>query len=330
MVTKEQRVHKPSVATITKESRFHQALGLHLRRKSILLVNTFLNHRSVFKTIGWFNRRWRFLETLFVAYPASDDYTRAYVSPKQRDCMRWHPWLVGLIWQNGTWGLVFIITSTETDFLDPQNKDNLKTLVDDMSNIQQLVGASQKTFAGILPGVLFSKRLIRTTVETDVTVQAVIKAEQCVREAEGYPDDVPLILLGGFGFVGRRLMAKLKEREIYCIDVANDENTRSIWPNHISGKKAIVINVTRKAALSEYIDLFWKELIVLNEVYPEPGKQEIERLTLIGSPVYHLVGVTGKAFPPFPKAYAGAVPCCAGHMSDDLAVIIKKLNEDTP
>jgi hypothetical protein len=79
MVTKEQRVHKSSVATITKESRFHQALGLHLRRKCILLVNTFLNHRSVFKTIGWFNRRWRFLETLFVAYPASDDYTRAYV-----------------------------------------------------------------------------------------------------------------------------------------------------------------------------------------------------------------------------------------------------------
>lgn len=308
----------------TKESVFYTLKG-HLRKISILLLNLLLNREIVFRVIGWINERYHCIGSIFVAYPASEDYANAYVYHRHRSLMQWQPWPVGVLWQNSKWGLVFVISSTEGDFLNPANRDNLETLVRHTERIQHLIGAPQKTFAGILPGVLFSKRLIRDAVETDVTVEAIVKAEQRVREIEGHSNDTPIIILGGLGFVGRRLIAKLKGRDIYCVDVANGGD-RNNWPQHLIGKNAILVNVTRKTALSQYTDLFWPELVLLNEVYPEPSKYELTKLTTIGCSAYHLVGIKGKSFPPFPRAYAGGIPCCAGQKSQQLEVIIKKLN----
>jgi hypothetical protein len=81
----------------------------------------------------------------------------------------------------------------------------------------------------------------------------------------------------------------------------------------------------KEDVLSRYLDLFWPELILLNEVYPEPSREEIETLKKIGSPAYHVVGVVAKSYPSFPKAYEGGIPCCGAWSSKDIEAIIKRL-----
>ena len=300
-----------------------RSLTAHARRIAILMLNMLLNRPLVFQALGWLNRRKVFVDTVFVAYPASEAYALSYVYPRHLHLMRWRPWLAGLLWQNGKWGLMFVIASTEADFRDSENKENLRQLVNEMEQIRQRVGAAQKTFAGILPGVLFATRLVRETPEIDVTVEAVVQAEAQVRSAESYDDRTPVILLGGHGFVGRRLATRMAGREIYRVDVAAQQDAG--WPEHLQGRKAIIINVTRNAVLSEYIGRFWSELVLLNEVYPEPSAAEVAALAAVGSRAYHVVGVTGQAYPAFPKAYAGGIPCCAGRMDKDLTAVIRQL-----
>lgn len=64
-------------------------------------------------------------------------------------------------------------------------------------------------------------------------------------------------------------------------------------------------------ALLEYARDRWQGAIVQNEVYPEPSAAEIAELEARGAHCYHIVGVEGRAWPPFPRAYRGGIPCCA-------------------
>lgn len=290
----------------------------------ILILNFVFNRNLIFKIIGGVNRRYNFLSSIFVAYPASEEYALAYVYASHRHLMRWSPWPVGIYRQDGKWGLMFVISSTERDFYPSENAQHLRHLVERTEHIRQLTGAMQKTFAGVLPGVLFAKRIIREAVEADVTVEAVVRAEQLARETVGYDEDSPVILLGGKGFIGRRLQARLKNRASYCVDTADEDGGE--WPSDLKGEKAIVINISRKGSLMEYLEDWWPELVLLNEVYPEPSSAVVSRLTEIGSRAYHVVGVRALSIPPFPKAYAGGIPCCAARMSDEMRVIIKPMN----
>ena len=259
-------------ATRQKKLRSHYGrLAGHFRKVSILAMNFVFNRKYVFKFIGFINRYLKFIGSVFVAYPASEEYARAYVYPRQRHLMRWSPWPVGIFLQNGKWGIMFVISSTEKDFTKPEHEDNLRKLVERTELIRELVCAPQKTFAGILPGVLYAKRIIHETVETHVTIEAIIKAESKVKQDERYDSNVPLIVLGGMGFIGRKLIGKLKGREVFCVDVKTKAECRTTWPHHLAGRKAVLINVTKKAALSDYLKLFWPELILINEVYPEPN-----------------------------------------------------------
>jgi len=183
--------------------------------------------------------------------------------------------------------------------------------------------AKQKTFAGILPGVMYMKRLIRESPEADVTVEAVLQAERELKLVINYPENIPLIILGGNGFIGRRLIKKLDGREVYCVDVGENNNN---WPDHLYGRKVILINLTRKAVLTNYLHLFWSNLVLLNEVYPEPKQNDLQELTNKGSVAYHVVGLKAESYPSFPRAYRGGIPCCAGYHAKKMEVIVKKLN----
>ncbi len=303
----------------------------HIRRIGLLILNFFFNYDWVFAVVGKFNHWFSFLNSVFVAYPATEKYALAYVYRRHWRKMQWLPRPVGIFKQDGKWGLMTVISSTEKDFCSIENVENLKVLVERTERIRQLLNAKQKTFAGILPGVFFTKRLIRETIEADVTVEVVMRAEEKVREIEKYPKEIPLIILGGKGFIGRRLIKRLSKtkRDIYCIDVNNSGANANFkdWPNNIRQKKAaILINLTRKAVLSYYVNLFWPGLVLLNEVYPEPTEKELEILNKIGSSAYHIVGVKAKSFPSFPKIYKGGIPCCAAWSSGNIDVIIKKIN----
>lgn len=309
-----------------KRVGFGKWLNGHIRKITLLLLNFVFNHEVVFSVIGWFNKKLNLITTVFVAYPATEEYALAYVYPRHRHIMRWSPWPAGIFRQNGKWGLMTVISSTEKDFTNPDNIENLRAFVARTEKIRSLIGASQKTFAGVLPGIMYAKRIISEAIEADVTVEVLLKAEAEVKRAEKYPEDVPIIVLGGEGFIGSRLVDKLAGREVYSIDLnGSGSSDPASWPNHLRGQKAVLVNITRKAALCDYLDFFWPELVLLNEVYPEPGKREIEKLRQIGSPAYHVVGVIAKSYPSFPKAYAGGIPCCAAWNSEDSEAIIRKL-----
>lgn len=307
---------------------FNKWLIGHVRKISLLILNFFFNYDWLFSIIGWFNKRWNFLETVFVAYPANEKYALAYVYKSHRHWMRWLPWPAGIFCQNGKWGLMTVISALEDDFTNPDNIKNLKILLERTEKIRQLLGAKQKTFAGILPGVMYANRLIQKSVEVEVTVQSILQVERELKSKINYPDDVPLIILGGKGFIGQSLLKKLNEREAYCVDVNRDENKANIdeWPVHLKGKKAILINLTRKTVLSNYLHLFWPELVILNEVYPEPKSDELQELTARDSVVYHIVGLKAKSYPQLPKAYQGGIPCCAGYNTEKMEVIVRRLN----
>ncbi len=316
------------------ESRGQERGGrtAQLRRLGMLLLNLLLRHDALLWLIGRLNGRFGFLRRVFVAYPVTQDYADAYTYCwVQRRC-RWSPWLVGLYRQNGRVGLMTIISSVEEDFFHPgdptYNRPHLEALLRRAEGLRQLLRAEQLSFAGILPG-LFQARGLRTEgPELEVTVEAVIRAEAQLRAELGWPEETPLILLGGKGYVGRRLTERLAQRETYVVDLLPGRRVNhATWPRHLQGAAAIVINLTKKAVLSDYLGLFWKGLALLNEVYPEPSAEEIAFLSGIGVPVYHIVGVKARAWPRFPRGYNGGIPCCAAWNAPDMDVVIRRLTE---
>ncbi|MBP1468958.1 hypothetical protein EYB53_024835 [Candidatus Chloroploca sp. M-50] len=291
----------------------------------LLVLHATLQHPAILRLIGWCNRRWMFLGSVFLVYAANEEYALTYASPRYYPLMRWSPWIAGVLRQNGRWALMLVVSSTERDFTNPASHRHLTALVEEVERLRRLVGAPQKTFAGILPGVLARTGILTDSPEAEVTLVAIVQAEQQVREATGYAADVPVIILGGRGFIGKRLVERFTSygRNTYSVDVIDVASNP--WPAHLTGQPAILINVTRKTALRAYIPHCWPALIILNEVYPEPEPEELAALTRIGAPVYHLVGVAGTAFPRFPKAYAGAIPCCAAQHHPKLRAVIRRL-----
>lgn len=263
----------------------------HLRKILVLVVNVLFNHNLVFCIVGVINQRWGFLSSVFVMYPATKDYTSAYLYQRHWHVTKRMPCICGIFRQEGKWGLILGITSTEEDFCRPDNTGNLQNLVGRVEHVRRLIGASQKTFAGVLPGILFKKRLIREAVEADIAAEAIVKAEKYVRNTEGHSENTPLIILGGNGFVGRRLIRRLHGREVYCVDSTNGKTNVESWPFHLKGRSAILINISRSHALDYYTDLFWPGLVLLNEVYPEPGADELKTITEKGCSAYHVVGI---------------------------------------
>jgi hypothetical protein len=287
------------------------------------LLNVMVNHDILFRLVGAVNKKHHFLMSVFIAYPASREYAKSFFYERHVRRMKWTPRVASLIRQGRLWCVAFAISSTEEDFRDPKNHASLKRLVGQAERIRQSLGAPQKTFAGVLPGILFSRKLISEAVEAEVVVEVVLKAEAHVRAAVDYPPNTSLIVLGGSGFIGRRLVSRLADREVYPVDQLAD--ARHAWPHHLAGKRSILINVASVSALAEYLALIWPGLVLLNEVYPEPSLAERTAFSTLGNPVFHVVGIKARAYPPAPKAYAGGIPCCAGWIARDMEAVIRRL-----
>lgn len=288
----------------------------------LVFINILLNHQFVFRLIGWLNGRLDFLVSIFIAYPASEEYANYYFAPAIVEHAQWKPILCGLLRQNGKWILGFGISNLEKDFHADLDSSNLKLLLRRAEQLQMLTKSRQVTFSGILPGLLNRRCLRNDQNEATVTVQALLHAIELVKRAEGIETDIPVIVLGGKGYIGSYLLRKLGG--LGCsVDMASSTD---VWPEHLAGKPAILVNVAHRKALRQYSEKLWSGLILLNEVYPEPSKREISEFTKLGNAAYHVVGVEAFAFPSFPKAYAGGIPCCAGWANSNLSAMIRKLN----
>ena len=66
------------------------------------------------------------------------------------------------------------------------------------------------TFAGVLPGIFHLRNIDSKFSERSSanTVQLVIQAEEKVRHMESLPENTPIIILGGKGFVGSRIIER--------------------------------------------------------------------------------------------------------------------------
>ena len=281
----------------------------------------------VFFYIGKLNKRWQFISTIFIMYPATDEYAEAYVHRNLQKIMRWEPYLVGFFVQNGKVGLKFGISSNENAIRDKSNSTKLTKMVNYAAKVKSLVGAQQISFSGILPGVLNEQRIIRGSVEAKVTVEAVLRAEAALRTTLNLSDSTPLVVLGGSGFIGRRVCRRIADERLTIEDPANTSPPakKIEWFKMYKGKRIILLNLANENALNQFTPHLWPEIVILNEVYPEPSIFTINKIKNIGCSLYHIVGLKGVSFPKFPKAYKGGIPCCAGRVSDELQPLITKL-----
>jgi len=308
-----------------KKRGWWKIMRSHFRRLPLEILNIFINHDWLFWLIGAANKHIGLIEFIFLVYPASEKYASAYVYSRRLPKVMWNPWPCGLLWQNGKFGLMFCISATNGQFADPQNTENLQRVNERMEKLRQLLGANRKTFAGILPGILYAKRIINDAPEADLTAVAVSQAIDEVKAKESLGTDVPVIVLGGRGFIGRRVMKLLDKSTAFSIDSADDCDQNS-WPNHLKGRRVIVVNITLNNAIRDYLDVFWPGTIVINEVYPEPTSDILNRLKDKNCSCYHVVGVHASSLPSFPAAYEGAIPCCAAWPSPNMKVVVRKLN----
>lgn len=300
-----------------------------LRRLFAKTFNLCINNKTMLNTIGAINSRWPFLVTVYVGYGATPAYISAYAgnNPKFLAKYKWSPFFAGLIIQNKKIGLKTFISATESDFNNPENRHKLQSLAQRAEHIKKTLNAKQKTFAGILPGLLFRHRIIRKMHETDVVVQAVVRAIDTTLTTEKLPPNTPLILLGGRGFIGRRVAKELADRSLFPVDNPDNEGLSSSWPKQLKGQAAMLINVSRHHALKHYLPHLWPELILLNEVYPEPDHSEIQAYLSQGGSMYHLAGIKGRSLPSFPLAYSDCIPCSAAYPDSELDVVIKCLGK---
>lgn len=296
----------------------------HIRRLFTEFLNLFFNYNWLFWLVGLVNKRVGVMGSVFLAYPANKDYSDAYTYRWRAKTMEWNPKPIGFFRQNGKIGVKFAISADNGQFSDPANKDKLRRLVERMERLRELFYAKHKTFAGILPGILFMRRLVRETPEADVTVEVVKQVIGKVKLLEGLSRDTPVIVLGGRGFIGRKVVVSLPAGTVHSVDIAGN-NGHDHWPSHLQGKQVLLVNISVNSALSQYIPLLWPEVVVVNEVYPEPSDEVAEQLRDIGCHCYHIVGVKARAWPSFPGGYQGGIPCCAAWQSRDMEALFKRI-----
>lgn len=292
----------------------------HVRRSAVELVNAVLNHDPVLSAIGTMNRRIGIIESVFLVYPANERYGLSYAYPRRLARNRWRPWPTGLLLQNGKVTVMVAVSSHDLHYWDEAHHESLVQLAQRMEQLRLMLGARQKSFAGILPGVLASRGILEDGPEGDVTARLVAQA---IRDICG-PQDLPIVILGSRGYIGRRLVTILAgEMDVHPVDTRDELD---YWPHHLTGRPALLVNVANRGAIAANMHRLWPGLTILNEVYPEPERETLRTLSEMSIQCHHVVGVKAKAFPAFPSAYRGAIPCCAAWPSEEASIVTRALN----
>lgn len=304
-----------------KKITFKKAFSSHLRRTSVQLGNEIFGNIFFYLFIGLVNRivglfGKRPIRSNFVFYATDKRYLSTMIYEWYTFRVKWKPGLGQIMKQNGYWILSFGVASNEKDFYDPKNKAKLEKMLRRAERVARIIGVEQLTFAGVLPGV-FAKcgfeRKIRP-VEKKNTVAAVVESVHITIEKEGLAKDVPVVVLGGSGYIGECVVATLRRQgypgKIYSIDIKNGDKS-GVLPSELMFQPAILLNITKKFAIRDYLPQLWLGAVVVNEVFPEPSEETITAMDEKGVVLYHITGVEAKAYPEMGKAYKGGIPCCA-------------------
>lgn len=266
-------------------------------------------------------------EGIFICYPVQQRFADHFCSRERQRRIPWNPCVVGVIRQGSTTTLLCVISSSEAEFTKPENSAALARLHFAAENLRNRTRAIHVSYAGILPTVLRSHRLLRTSTEAEVTCRAVCQAiAKIARSGTGLPHRIAV--LGGRGYIGRKLIAALREDE---------ELTARLGGHAISLDKGdaipqdaplLLVNCSLPGVIDTMAELIPSGSIVLNEVYPAPASQTVSALDARGIAVFHVAGVCGRAWPPFPDEYAAAIPCCAAVGQSKLGVVVHRLQPE--
>ncbi len=235
------------------------------------------------------------------------------------------PTFLGVLKQGRNWGLIFGITATEEEFLDPNNRQRFELCIRRLQRISRLSGTDTISLAGILPSHLDKLGILDGRPSAEKSASAIVSAVSKVIETEFGGNSVPVILLGGNGLVGRSVRLKL-EREGHQTRVVDPTLNVTRLPEDLHGNPAVLLDISRRAVIDTYVDQLWPEIVLLNETYPEPSRSTLRRLKSNGVKILHISGVQGFTKPALPFGYADAVPCCAIHdAACALTPVIKRL-----
>lgn len=296
-----------------------QTLGWHGRRTAAVVSSYLVGNEPFLRLIGLFNRiAGRKVAGIFLLYPARREYADALAYRWHQRRFAWRPGLVGVYRHGPRWGLIFGIPDMEDDLRQEHNAGNVMGLLHKMERIRGLIGAERKIFAGILPS-LFSRlgaQDRQLEEQRRLTALAVVSALDQVSALKGLDAATPILLIGGRGYIATEVMQLCAGRSVRSIDLGEFDAFRT-FADSTRGSALVVVNLAKSGALAEYAGHFWPGVVVLNEVYPEPSDAELATLETCGAQCFHVVGVAGGAWPAFPRAYRGGIPCCAALPSPD-------------
>lgn len=293
-------------------------------RKSLLLIVSFsFTNKLSLTCLGLLNRLLgKPIRSVFLIYPAREKYAHTYAFKWVFEYSKTNPLIVGMYFQNFRIGLIVGTVVGESYFRN--NKDYLIKMHSNLELIRKLIGAEVTHFSGTLPTEFNRLGLIDPQYfeeRCELVAEIVVDAERKVRTEEKIFENCPVLLLGGRGSIGNSLKNQFLDegREVHIID--KDEK----FPSNIYGRKAILIDVSRKGVLESRMEELWSNLTILNESFPEPESDVVEILNKKGIQVYHVVGVKAKAYPSFQYGYAGGIPCCAANRQKNMNALVRKL-----
>lgn len=294
-------------------------------RRSILEILNFLFNRDwVFKLLGKFKQK--FIVGLFLMHPQEEQYGLyfAFSWRLKKNTKIWNPFFSGIIISEKKISLMFSISPDGREIIRKSNQDKLLHLYQRLSQIATYLGLGNNPrkairFAGIIPGILDRRGISVDSPEAEISAELVVVGIKDLLQKKNLGSEIPLVILGAEGFVGKKVYQKIKDisNPVYAIDLKNS------WPGF--SQPIVVVDVSLQTAIENYLRLIPRGSTLINEVYPPPNEKILDLFELKGINVYHLVGFQATAHPPFPYSYKGAVPFCAAMCVKWSKVIPKKI-----
>lgn len=265
------------------------------------------------------------LSTMTLFYPANRKYIESVTFNWYAKRAKWKPKFGGLFVTEKGCGLIFAMGALEEEFAHPANRARLLDIHERMEQLAERLGIPSVAYSGVLPSVLAKAGVHREPIELTRTAHWIVEASEIIRKECRLPEACPVVVLGAAGYLGRRVVSLLSQSRPMNVLVEIDPEHQdarchgSEMLTKLQGAPVLVINISRRDVLERYIDCFWKEVVVLNEVYPECSPDGLRRLKTKGIRYFHIQGIRAWSIPNFPGAYRGAVPCCAASAANSVA-----------
>ncbi len=298
--------------------------AFNITRKALLiLVSEMIGNRVGYALIGMLNRlSGRRLATVFMVYPPTRYYVTATTFPAYAVRASWQPRFAGIYSPApGRWGLILAVSSLEQELISSENTQRLQAIYKSLRAIRKLTGARSIALAGVLPSTMRNRSLRKSVREREQTAAIVEMAVYATLAKVGFESRHPIILLGGAGYIGAAVYARLQQNCPNPLQVIDPKTCASqaeleAQLESYRGQAALLLNVARNSVLELFLDQLWPQLVILNEVFPEATGSTRAELNRRGIAYFHLAGIRGFALPRFAGPYVNAIPCCALALDD--------------